>query len=211
MNFLGHAVLAGEHRDEPRFVLGAMLPDLTVMAGGRMRGVDDADLAEGVRHHHAGDAVFHGTPTFGRLVAETTRELQQRGLRRGPARAVGHVGIELLLDGWWVRRHGVPRAYDDALRAGPALESALRWRGPVAPDLLGRACTRLLELDVAAGYARPAEVAARLRRVLSRRPRLAFQGDEPALVAEWAAEASRGIEHDAEALFDEVRRGLGQR
>lgn len=210
VNFLGHAVVAGEHRDEPRFVLGAMLPDLTAMAGGRMRGVEDADLAEGVRHHHAADEVFHATPIFARLVTETTRELQERGLRRGPARAVGHVGIELLLDGWWVRQYGVPATYDEALRTAPALESALQWRGPVAPDLLGRACTRLLELDIAAGYARPREVAARLARVLSRRPRLAFADGETEIVAEWAEGASSALGDQAEALFDEVRRGLGQ-
>ena len=41
MNFFGHAVAALALDDEPRFIFGAMLPDLVSMAGARLGRVAD--------------------------------------------------------------------------------------------------------------------------------------------------------------------------
>ncbi|MBC8068509.1 MAG: hypothetical protein IAG13_09260, partial [Deltaproteobacteria bacterium] len=99
MNFLGHAAAARWHSSDPRFVLGAMLPDFAHMAG--IRGVRPRDdvTAAGVAFHHRTDAAWHGCASFHVLSHAGTERLQGDGVGRGPALALGHVAIELLLDG----------------------------------------------------------------------------------------------------------------
>src|SRR6187431_2746251 len=99
VNFFGHAVMAALENDAPRFVLGAMLPDLTTMAGARLERVHDDEVAAGVAHHHEIDRAFHGCAPFVRMCASALEELEARGVSRAAARAVGHVGSELLIDG----------------------------------------------------------------------------------------------------------------
>src|SRR5262245_48694449 len=92
MNFFGHAAVAQREREEPRFVLGAMLPDFCGMAGVRMSPPEDAALAEGVALHHATDRAFHAAPVFVSLCASALAQLEADGVARASARAVGHVG-----------------------------------------------------------------------------------------------------------------------
>jgi len=211
MNFLGHAVVAIDHDSDARFVLGAMLPDFATMVGLRLAEVRDSVVASGVALHHETDAVFHATPTFIELVNTTTAELREAGVRRGPARAVGHIGVELLLDGWWVRGHGVPDGYEQALEVAASVESRLSWRAEAPDDVLARACRRLQELEIAAGYADPALVTRRLERILRDRPRLAMDANERGLIEDWTHDAVPRIAAVAPALWKEIRRGLEQR
>jgi hypothetical protein len=100
VNFFGHACLAAEARPEAAFVFGAMLPDLASMSGLRISSIAHAKTDSGRRFHYVTDAAFHRAERFQSLCTGATRALSAAGLRRGPARAIGHVGVELLLDGW---------------------------------------------------------------------------------------------------------------
>ncbi|MEN8159418.1 MAG: hypothetical protein ABFS41_05015 [Myxococcota bacterium] len=210
MNFFGHAWLASKQRSDPAYVFGAMLPDLAAMLRLRVERVVDAPLDAGRRFHLATDEAFHRIPAFERLVLGSTRALRETGLRSGPARAVGHVGIELLLDGWIAERHGVPGPYRPALDRGPALLGAVVFRGRPDPAPLGDLCRRI------AGASHPPEdwcapegLAARLVRILARRPRLALVASELPAVRAWATGARASVAEDAPALLDALEARLG--
>ena len=107
MNFFGHAALAASHFSErepleahqlPTLCLGAMLPDFIGMLRLGRPTVHDLVLARGVAFHHGTDEVFHELPGFQRLSRQAFSWLLERDMPRGPARAVAHMGIEMLLD-----------------------------------------------------------------------------------------------------------------
>lgn len=101
MNFLGHTHVAqATGGDDAEFLFGAALPDLASMAGVRFdRHRLTGPVADGVRCHLDVDAAFHALPAFRQGMAEIRAGLAPHGLARGAARAVGHIGWELLLDG----------------------------------------------------------------------------------------------------------------
>jgi hypothetical protein len=209
MNFVGHAMAARWEHDDPRFVLGAMLPDLAPMCGARLLAVDDEVLAAGVACHHRADAAFHQAPAFSALCAEARAWLRAAGLARGPVLAAAHVGVELLLDGCWLDDPAVDRAYLDAIAHATRLPAgAIVW----AHDEHARRFTLLGERLHAAGspraYRDPVEVGLRLARILARRPRLSpAPGDEEQLVR-WAEAARPGVIQAAPTLQAELRAGL---
>lgn len=185
MNLLAHAHVAlasdgdaGADPD-PDYVLGAVLPDLASMA--RTRVVDRGQLGptvdRGVSCHLRTDAVFHSLPAFVAGAAAIRTALRERGLARGAARAVGHVGWELLLDGTLV---GTPaeaafhQALDRADASAPALDHPERW----ARLLTYRPQLHQLRYDD------PVWVAERLERIFHDRPLLRFEPDQLPLVAE---------------------------
>src|ERR1700753_2862807 len=98
MNFFGHAVVATWRSESDGFVLGAILPDFATMLGTRPPAVAHPELERGVTFHHDTDRVFHDTATFKRLQLEARRTLREMGLPRPSALAVGHIGVEILLD-----------------------------------------------------------------------------------------------------------------
>lgn len=116
----------------------------------------------GITCHHRADAVFHDLPVFLDGSRSLTRDLLQRGVPRGAARAVGHAGWELLLDGVLLSDGALVEDYFAALRVEVA---APAWRA---------ALDRRIARGVPDFYAQPAGVAELLRRILSARPRLAF-------------------------------------
>lgn len=184
-----------------------MLPDFLSMARLRAPEIENEELREGVQMHHDTDEAFHGAPTFLSLMHEAQDELEDAGVHYGGAMAVGHVGVELLLDGWLVRKHGVDPIYRDALRAEPG---PLRWRErderPAARWQTLR--DRLCEAPVPEGYQDPSFVADRLVRILSGRPRLALDAKGAALVADWAPRGRERVEAEAPRLLDEVESRL---
>lgn len=204
VNFFGHAWLAAGRNADPRFVLGAMLPDLAPMAGLRLRGADDAALSAGIAHHLAVDAAFHALPAFQLLTADAARALRRAGLRRGPARGAAHIGLELLLDGWLARRCGVPGVYRTALAQAPQLGALLRFAPGAAgvawtfPDL----CRKLAASPLPEAYAEPSYTAARVAAALARRPRLALNPAERNACAAWLRPAARTLAARAESLLD---------
>jgi hypothetical protein len=179
LNLLGHAHVALARDDDPDFVLGALLPDLASMARVRLtaRSLLDPSVERGVVYHLRTDAVFHTLPGFVEGSALIRRELLARGLSRGAARAVGHVGWELLLDGTLV---GSPAeaafhtALDRADTAATAVDRPERWTHLLSyrPQL------RQLRYDD------PAWVAERLERIFHDRPLLRFEPAQLPVVAD---------------------------
>lgn len=209
MNFFAHACLAAEARAEAAFVFGAMLPDLAAMAGLRVASVAHAAADAGRRFHYATDTAFHRAEGFQSLCLAATRALAEAGLRRGPARAIGHVGVELLLDGWLAAEQGVSPLYGEALGLGPALAPAITFRADAGAAPLLELCERIAATPHSPdAWCEPERLASRLERILARRPLLALHASELPAVRAWAARARSEVAYAAAALLSEVRGGL---
>lgn len=207
MNFFGHAVMAAFENDAPRFVLGAMLPDFSSMAGVRIERVHDHELAAGVAHHHRIDHAFHACAPFVRLCASALDTLEARGVSRAAARAVGHVGSELLLDGALSARDDALQTYARALRA--ALEERasdrVAFRDGALSDDMHALLARLAAAPLPGAYRDPAFVYARLHAILARRPRLALQEHEHEPVRQWLQHTHAGIADVADDIIALLR------
>jgi hypothetical protein len=203
VNILGHThvALAGG-RDDSGYLLGAVLPDLAPMA--RVKVVRTAlprAVADGVDCHVRTDEAFHAHPTFAAGSRAIREELDARGVASGPARAVGHAGWELLLDGALVGT-ATEGAFRRAMAAGGDATAAMtaadasRWvafvdRSRSAPTL---------------AFGDPRWVAERLFGMLARRPRLRLPEEQVPTVAEvlgGQAEAVRALAPDV--LADTIR------
>ena len=185
MNFFGHATIAGRFETDPVFALGAMLPDFCGMLGFRTPAPAPGPLAEGVRFHHVTDLAFHELSEFRTLNRAACAELAERGVRRGTARAVAHVGVELLLDAELAENEAARTLYFAALNAGVAPECFMTGEFTAEERArLGRLLATLSERGVAK---RPssASVCERLERALARRDRLAIRGEDLPHVSEW--------------------------
>lgn len=181
MNLLAHthvALVSGH--DAPDYLLGAVLPDLASMARARIdRSRLPEPVARGVRCHVRSDAAFHVHPGFVQGAAAIRRDLAEGGVAAGPARAVGHVGWELLLDGRFVGSpvHGAHRRaleHGDQALAAVAEPDRPRWVGFLAQR------DRAADLH----YDEPQWVAERLLWILARRPRLGFPAEQLPIVSE---------------------------
>lgn len=218
MNFIGHAAVAlwtdpsslalpRERFDLPTFILGAMLPDLVGMAGLRLpRELPPGPLAEGIAHHHATDAVFHSEPTFVTLTQSTLDLLSGRGVPRGPARAVAHVGVEMLLDGELLAQAEVVSAYELAVSELPGVRSLFtsvdereRWLH------LER---RLTAHGTPYDYRNTDAVLARLIRIFQGRKRLAIDGQSERIVRSALPDLQRHVVVQTPHLLASLRRNL---
>ncbi|MEB2325122.1 MAG: hypothetical protein OZ921_21590, partial [Sorangiineae bacterium] len=123
MDFFGHAAVASWHGAGTGLALGAMLPDFAGMILARPPPAAHSGITEGIRLHHRTDAVFHDAPAFRELSTRALEWLEDRGLRRGSARAIAHVGVEMLLDAAVADDAGARAAYLGAL--DEAREAAL--------------------------------------------------------------------------------------
>jgi hypothetical protein len=181
MNVLGHASVAlAWGGDDPAFVLGAVLPDLASMVHVRIdRSLLDGRIGDGMSCHIGADAIFHDHPDFRGGSAALRRDLASEGLDRGPVRAIGHAGWELLLDGTLLGSRA-EAAYWRALDVGELAMDAIAE--PDRPRWLGFLSYRrrrpLLRYDD------PPWVAERLHDLLARRPRLRFSRRELPAVAD---------------------------
>jgi hypothetical protein len=212
MNFFSHAVIAARRSEDPRYILGSMLPDFVSMAGLRLESVTgDVPLERGVAFHHTSDDAFHGAPIFVDLMEIAHEELEQDGLDSGPAMAIGHVGVELLLDGYLVEQRGVTVGYRAAVEEAAHIDVLLRFVGLAAPEGAARwreMAERLATAPVPERYTEPAFVADRLVRILSARPRLAVPFGREPLVYDWARRAAPEVARRAPALFEQVEARL---
>jgi hypothetical protein len=204
MNFFGHAAVAGRFSEQPSFLLGAMLPDFCGMLGVRPSHVGSPAVADGVRFHHETDAVFHDLELFRRWCREGTRYLDERGVARGTARAVAHVGTELLLDGAIAEGESARAAYFSGLEAGrdAAVLDALGWLAPARKRLAELA--RLLEARGVATKVTASSLTERLERALAGRPRLAITARDRPLVAEWVELFHADVVASTPALLAEL-------
>jgi hypothetical protein len=216
MNFFGHAALATSHftaaaeaadaRELATLCAGAMLPDFIGMLRLSRPVLSDRLLARGVAFHHRTDEVFHDLPSFHRLSRQAFAWLSERQLPRGPARAVAHIGIEMLLDEVLAKEQSAREAYLSALEVPlgplltfPAAADAERLAG-LQKALLGRSAT---ERAPAAEL-----VAERIVRTLSGRPRLATDGAGQLLLGGWVALTRPLVESEAPEVFAMLRERL---
>ncbi len=201
MNFLGHThvALAVGH-GEPAYLLGAALPDLAPMAGVRLprAGLDGA-IGAGVRCHLDADAAFHAHPAFRSGSGALRRTVTDRGVASGPARAVGHAGWELLLDGTLVGTD-VEAAFRGALVAGEQVSPLL------APDDRPRWARFLARVRSAPAlrYDDPRWVAARLHGMLAHRPRLRLPDHQVPDVADALTAARGAVSVVAASVLDDT-------
>lgn len=216
MNFFGHAALAADHfgSEHPipeagelgRLCVGAMLPDFVGMLRLGKPLVTDQALARGVSFHHRTDHAFHDLPSFQQLSRQTFAWLSQRNLPRGPARAVAHVGIEMLLDEIMAHDAAARAAYLAALSV--PLTQALSFDAAsdferletLRRNLRERAAT---QLDPTAEL-----VARRIRRTLEGRPRLATDDAGELLLREWVTLARPWVAAEAPRLLAGLRAQL---
>lgn len=202
MNFVGHALAATWVDADPRFALGAMLPDFASMAaagGPRVRLGDDhgPEVQAGIAWHHRTDHAFHGCPAFVELTDAGTAALRRAGLGRGPSLAAAHVGVELLLDGELCHDAALVRHYHGALACDAELAPPLR-----------AVVRRLAEIGTPHWYRDTAEVAARLFRILGARPKLAIATEELDALGEWLRAVQLDVRDATPGLVADLRARL---
>jgi len=189
-------------------VLGAMLPDLCSMAGLRVQTVLDPELARGVDLHHETDRRFHAHPQFLALCSSALESLEARGVSRAAARAVGHVGSELLLDGLLSDDLHARAAYGRALQN--AIESQLAsqvvFKQDERPEALRRVLGRLATAPIPEGYRDAGFVCDRLEVILGRRPRLAMRAEDREPVLEWLGHAAERLASERGVILNAVLR-----
>jgi hypothetical protein len=216
MNFFGHAALAASHFTEqqppvgaealPTLCFGAMLPDFIGMLRLGHPTIHDAALARGIAFHHGTDEAFHDLPAFQRLSRQAFAWLSEQHLPRGPARAVAHMGIEMLLDEVMADEPSARDAYHAALRVplAPLLDFASPIDGERLADLQRALLTR------SASQLRPPAtlVAERIRRSLAGRPRLATDDAGQALLGHWVTATRPLVAAEAPEVLATLRARL---
>jgi acyl carrier protein phosphodiesterase len=212
VNFVAHVVVAAraEGVASTAFLLGAAAPDLVRMAGLPMVAEGPPGFLAGVSAHRRTDAAFHESDWFRTHNRALVADLGARGLRRGQARGAAHVLIELLLDGvvladdahaatFAVAWDALGRVDDDALSM-VSPEHHQHWTA-----FLGQLTTRL---DPAA-YADPSYAADRTSGTLSRRPRLALDDTEQAVLRSVSVDVRTSVATGADQVLASVAGALG--
>jgi hypothetical protein len=124
-------------------------------------------------------------------------------LPRGPARAIAHIGVEMLLDEPLSDEAGARKAYRAAL--AQSLDGALSFPTPTDAERLSALQAALLERSHGPRHASPMVVAERIRRTLAGRPRLATaDGTEP-LLAEWVERTRPAVVAAAPEILARLR------
>lgn len=207
MNFIGHLFVARWLNDQPAYGLGAMLPDFASMARVRLSPQTDGQVRAGVALHHRTDDLFHHQPVFVGLMQQTLSALVARGVPRGPARAVAHIGVEMLIDGELVHEGATGQAYLAALAHG--LDGGLQAERE-APE--GRALLRVHERlhthGIPYDYRNTDAVVFRLTRALAGRPRLALGPKDGEKVGEVLPEIQAELTVQLPALLHNLRHAL---
>jgi hypothetical protein len=204
LNFYAHLVAASWQSENSEFALGSMLPDFASMASFRLQPDQVGTIAEGVAYHHHSDKAFHGLAAFREQERWTLEHLLSAGLRRGPARGVAHVGVELCLDGALIGR--ADALYLSALDA--AQGAPLRWESPGDGDNFSRLITRLREIGVPHGYNDPSVVTKRLIQIFGPRPLLALQEEETPLLLDAMPAVHKRVADASEKVMSGLRAKL---
>ena len=210
MNFFGHAVLAAWRDDARPFVLGAMLPDFAAMIRARPPATADPAIAAGIEFHHRTDEVFHRSPIFLGLSQSALGWLRAQGVGRGSARAVAHVGVEMLLELPLSRDASGQRAYLGALAGagGSGLGPRVIWATAEEPIRFERLRQALLARGGVTDAVASEVIAERLARALAGRPLLALDGPGQRAVRDWIVAARAEIAERASPLVAELKSAL---
>jgi hypothetical protein len=155
--------------------------------------------------------VFHRSAGFLELTRSAFDWLLARGVERGRARAIAHVGVELLLDADLARAEPVRRAYLAALQSGAAHELGrhLSWGAPEGRLEFEDLRARLLARGVPAEDPAPEVTSQRLRRALAARPRLALDDAAELVARDWVTVARPHVSARATGLVRELAERLG--
>ncbi len=183
-----------------------MLPDFATMARVKLPEVDAGALADGINFHHESDRVFHRLERFREHESWTLEHLLGKGLRRGPARGVAHVGVELCLDGALVADSKLQRQYDSAIETASSL--TLSWADQDEAGRFSLLIRRLAEFGAPIGYSDPQIVSDRLVRILEPRPLLRLHDEEAPILREALPEVHERVCQSADELMDDLRRQL---
>lgn len=208
MNFYAHVVAASWHNEEPAFALGSMLPDFASMLRARLPRQESAVLARGVKFHHRSDRVFHALDEFRAQESWTLQHMLSAGLRRGPARGVAHVGVELCLDGALVGNPSADRLYTQALEY--ALHSPPTFEDAETSTRFQGLATRLVEHGLPTDYRDPQVVGERLLRILKPRPLLRLASNEEALLMAAVEPLHRRVGAKADTIMQSLARLLSE-
>jgi len=215
MNFFGHAVIARRHefaqgRLRPAFILGAMLPDFASMLRVRPPLASHPEVSAGVRFHHLTDDAFHGSESFLEFSRRASTTLGAQGLSRGSARAVGHVGVELLLDAALAREPGANEAYLLALESATddRIASTIRWETSDSIERFRHLCHTLSSRGKIRGDATAEVFADRLHAILATRPRLALDDAGHSVVRDWVVTTRPLIASEAPSWLRDIERRL---
>jgi hypothetical protein len=203
VNFFGHTVLAVRRSSEPAFVLGSMLPDFATMIRARPPGVEHRDIESGMQFHWKTDEVFHQSAAFLTLSHQALTWLSARGVQRGSALAVAHIGVEVLLDAALAGDDCAQAAYRAALEGAGELGRHIGWASDERARFAGLRA-RLLARGPIAGDIAPETVAERLRYALADRPRLSLDDDSVRAVRDWARIARPDVDACAAPLVREL-------
>jgi len=207
MNFVAHAHVAlrcaGSNWE---LAFGAALPDLASMAGTRIeRSLLPPSVDKGVALHHRADSAFHALGVFQAGSGWIRTGLLGAGVPTGPARAVGHAGYELLLDGCLLGRPGVQEEFAELLARAPDIADVVfggnpgRWRELLAV---------LRDQRWWLGYQDPHLVALGLHRRLQSRPRLRLSvADLPAVTTVLTA-VRPAVDASTDDIVDIVTRAV---
>ncbi|MCA9643137.1 MAG: hypothetical protein H6718_05925 [Polyangiaceae bacterium] len=212
MNFFGHLAVATWYSQDAAHHLGAMLPDLATMLGTTAPTAEGGSIAAGIELHHRTDAVFHGCEHFRELNSQAFATLERQGVPRGAARAVAHIGTEILLDGVLAEHSATRTAFQAALEHGTTRERelGLDWRRPPPEGRLAQLCRVIAERDILKDSQLPERVAYRLDRILGHRPRLRIPASHLPLVEAWAEQAREEVRARADGLLTQIAQGLAE-
>lgn len=183
-----------------------MLPDLEAMVHPAASRFTHPHVVHGVVLHHATDAAFHQGSAFLDHQGAARQHLSQSPIRRGPRRAVAHVGVELILDAA-LRTPERMEAYVAALEAG--LCRATMKGVPFLRSLQLRTLFRTLVQR--APYVTPREpsgVVERLERALWARPVLRLNAAELPFVFDWAQSAWQPIHAASQQWLDHLTQAV---
>ena len=215
MNFFGHALIAQRHEAtrgpiRAEFVLGAMLPDFASMLRTRPPLATIAALSAGVSFHHQTDDAFHGSQSFLEFSRQASSFLGDRGLPRGTARAVAHVGVELLLDGAFASENGANEAYLSAVACASSerVQGCIHWHTGDVSERFQHLCRSLQNRGRFQENPASELIAERLQRILADRPRLAIDERGLLVVRDWVESARVGITSGAPHLLRELEQRL---
>lgn len=195
-----------------------MLPDFISILGTRPPRLEMGSLARGVAYHHRTDAAFHESEIFRSLQAEASHHLRASGVRRGPTRAVAHVGIELLIDAALAWSFAASTSHSTApeepylraLELGSAPLPDLAWEPSSDTERFMGLCQRLRHAGVARFRVDAEQAATDLARILARRPRLALTDEETPAVKAWAAQAFLVVKTELPALLEQLKNRLAE-
>lgn len=210
MNIAGHIAVAMRLApNEPRVWLGAALPDLGAMGRFRLMGTTpDPDVTAGIALHHATDDAFHRHPTFTETMARLRTSLAEDGVGRGPARAVAHVGPELMIDGFLLADDHIADAVDAAFAEIDGLGVALAPLVEASGDDWLRHLAKVPAWGMPDDYDDPHAVAHRLHRILSQRPRLQLDADHLDAIGARLAAEQPALDSSIPSLVDDLEQTL---